>query len=167
VIERIPAKTVGWSQRADESAPYLIDITGLAKPLIYTAVRGQLLRHGHAFVAYTPAGESYLLPGDVEERLNASAADDAVTRFPHGDYRSVRIGLRVRQGFGCCQQWPTALPRFCEVSVSSPSFSQLRGALPASGQTDEMVAGRVALTTFNDSSQESAPVKPARLRHSG
>lgn len=100
-IQRIPAAEAHWSQRREVQTPILIDITGLAKPFIYTAVRGQLLHHGHAYIAYTAAEESYPLPDDVEKLLQASVADDMFTRLhrfddiltgEQGDYDFLRVG---------------------------------------------------------------------------
>lgn len=98
---RIPAVTSNWSQEPGEEGPYLIDITGLAKPFIYTAVRGQILRHGHAYIAYTAAEESYPLSEDVEKRLQDSAGDDVFARLyrfediltgEEGSYEFLRVG---------------------------------------------------------------------------
>lgn len=77
--------TSNWTQEPGEEGPYLIDITGLAKPFIYTAVRGQLLRHGHAYVAYTAAEKFYPLPEDVEKRLQDSAGDDMFSQLHRFD----------------------------------------------------------------------------------
>lgn len=100
-ISRISATEATWLQRPGEPGPYLIDITGLAKPFIYTAVRSQLLRHGQAFIAYTSAEESYPLREDVERRLRDSADDDMFTQLhrfddiltgENGEYDFLRVG---------------------------------------------------------------------------
>lgn len=100
-IERIPAAEAHWTQRREVQTPVLIDITGLAKPFIYAAVRGQLLHHGHAHIAYTAAQESYPLPEDVEKLLQASVSDDMFTRLhrfddiltgERGEYDFLRVG---------------------------------------------------------------------------
>lgn len=100
-IQRIPAARAYWSQPSENQTPIVIDITGLAKPFIYTAVRGQLLRHGHAYIAYTSAEESYPLPEDVEERLHANVDADMFARLQRfddiltgerGEYEFLRVG---------------------------------------------------------------------------
>lgn len=100
-VELIAAAEAQWAQRSDVEGPFLIDITGLAKPFIYTAVRGQLLHHGYAYVAYTAAEESYPLPKDVERRLQASESDDMFARLhrfddiltgERGGYDFLRVG---------------------------------------------------------------------------
>lgn len=100
-IQRIPAAEAQWTQRRRVQTPILIDITGLAKPFIYTAVRGQLLHHGRAYIAYTAPEASYPLAEDVEKLLQASVADDMFTRLhrfddiltgERGEYDFLRVG---------------------------------------------------------------------------
>ncbi|MBO9556704.1 protein kinase [Cellulomonas sp.] len=101
VVALIPAARASWTPRPVQQAPFLIDITGLAKPFIYTAVRGQLLQHGEAYIAYTEAEESYPLPDEVERRLEASVDDDMFMRLhrfddiltgERGEYDFLRVG---------------------------------------------------------------------------
>lgn len=100
-IKRVPSSSAGWAQEPGNRLPYLIDITGMAKPFIYSAIRGQLLRHGRAFIAYTSAELSYPLSEDVEKRLQEAAEDDIFARLERfndiltgeeGEYQFLRVG---------------------------------------------------------------------------
>ncbi len=54
----------------------VIDVTGLAKPVIFGAVRGSLGRHGSVLVAHTQAEDHYPLDEIIEPVLTAEEHDD-------------------------------------------------------------------------------------------
>lgn len=56
--------------------PALVDITGLAKPLIFRAIREALVRDAHVLVAHTQAERHYPLDEDIEAVLNAEIDED-------------------------------------------------------------------------------------------
>ena len=54
----------------------LVDITGLAKPVIFHAIRNELRRKGHVWVGHTEAQVHYPLDADLEKVLLAEAQRD-------------------------------------------------------------------------------------------
>lgn len=64
------------TQPAPPPGPTLIDVTGLAKPLIFQAVRRALVRDSHVVVAHTQAERHYPLDEKIEPVLKAEADED-------------------------------------------------------------------------------------------
>lgn len=58
------------------AGPTLVDVTGLAKPLIFQAVRRSLAREGRVLVAHTQAGEHYPLETAIQPVLDAERDND-------------------------------------------------------------------------------------------
>ena len=54
----------------------LVDITGLAKPVIFHAIRNQLRQKGCVWVCHTEAQVHYPLDADLEQVLLAEAKRD-------------------------------------------------------------------------------------------
>jgi hypothetical protein len=54
----------------------IVDVTGLAKPVIFHAVRGELLRNRLVYVAYTAADQYYPREEDISKVLEAEKSDD-------------------------------------------------------------------------------------------
>ena len=59
----------------------LIDVSGLAKPLIFKFVRDVLVRDGAAWIAYTAAKSHYPLNKDIERVLETEASGDPYERL--------------------------------------------------------------------------------------
>ena len=57
--------------------PMLVDVTGLAKPVIFQTTRRALMRDGLVIVAHTEAEEHYPLNENIEQILNADEGEDA------------------------------------------------------------------------------------------
>ena len=57
--------------------PMLVDVTGLAKPVIFLMIRQALMRDGLVLVAHTEAEEHYPRNENIEKILNADADEDA------------------------------------------------------------------------------------------
>jgi len=51
--------------------PTLVDVTGLAKPALFAAVRSQLQRQGTVWICHTRAKEYYPLDGDIDKVFQA------------------------------------------------------------------------------------------------
>jgi hypothetical protein len=74
-------KTVVKYDQFDEAwlpppGPVLVDVTGLAKPIIFNAVRSELLRKRKVYVAYTAAEQYYPREDDIAKVLDAEKGDD-------------------------------------------------------------------------------------------
>jgi hypothetical protein len=54
----------------------IIDVTGLAKPVIFHAIRSELLRNRSVYVAYTAANQYYPREDDISKVLEAEQGDD-------------------------------------------------------------------------------------------
>ncbi len=55
----------------------LLDITGLTKPLIFTLVREQLIKHREVYICHAKADEYYPLQEDLEALFNDESEDDS------------------------------------------------------------------------------------------
>ncbi len=78
----------------------LIDITGMAKPAIFHAIRRQLSSYGKVTVCHGAAESYYPLQGDLESLLSAEAADNRmemlarlseVLKGEQGPYTPIRL----------------------------------------------------------------------------
>ena len=73
------------NQPALPLGPTLVDITGLAKSVIFLTIRQALVRDGVVFVAHTQAEEHYPRNENIEPILNAEADADAWAVFQRLD----------------------------------------------------------------------------------
>ena len=64
------------TQPTPPPGPTLVDVTGLAKPLIFQTIRQALVRDTHVLVAHTQAERHYPLDEKIEPILNAEAEED-------------------------------------------------------------------------------------------
>ena len=64
------------TQPTPPPGPTLVDVTGLAKPLIFQTIRRALVRDAYVFVAHTQAEQHYPLDENIAPILNAEAEDD-------------------------------------------------------------------------------------------
>ena len=64
------------TQPTPPPGPTLVDVTGLAKPLIFQTIRRALVRDAHVLVAHTQAEKHYPLDENIETILNAEAEED-------------------------------------------------------------------------------------------
>lgn len=58
------------------SGPVAIDVTGLAKPVLFQAIRQALLRDGRVLMAHTQAEVYYPLDSEIAEVMDAERAED-------------------------------------------------------------------------------------------
>ena len=70
-FELVEYSTIGGSVGVDLPGSSLIDITGLAKPVIFNCVRSALRRSGEVSVVYTEAEQYYPLDSDLRRVLAA------------------------------------------------------------------------------------------------
>lgn len=64
------------TQPVPPPGPTMVDVTGLAKPLIFQTIRRALVRDGRVLVAHTQAERHYPLDENIEPVLDAEADED-------------------------------------------------------------------------------------------